>query len=183
MTAETSIGDADLFPGVDVQAELSIKAGSPLFDGNTLPPQMPAPSMAAPLQRAAVNRQHARRSYQSVNGRASSTSQFMSRPQPAAFAMQSPTNHPTPPSHASSPAAASSRSVTSMHQTGLPSPASAAPSHSSSQYQQSSALSTISTSSSRSAGTVIPGAHGYGFPNYPKQTEPLGKYPCPIRAH
>lgn len=174
-----------------MQAELSIKTGSPLFEGNNLPPQMPAPMMSAPLQRAAVSRQHARRSYQSVNGRASSASQYM--PRPTSFAM-SPTNQPTPPSHASSPAAASNRSVNSMHQTGLPSPASAAPSTSSqshpssAQYRHSSAMSTISTSSSRSGSTIMPqGArnnHAYGFPTqYPKAMEHLGKYPRLLRAH
>ncbi|KAF2150248.1 hypothetical protein K461DRAFT_329266 [Myriangium duriaei CBS 260.36] len=169
--------------GIDVQAELSNKTGSPLFDSNSIPPQMPAPMIPAPLQRTAVNRQHARRSYQTVNGRAAPSTQYM--PRPASFAGQSPIAQPTPPSHASSPTALSSRSAASVQQTGLPSPASAvtpqqttAPAHaSSSQYQQPS--SAMSTSSSRSGSTVVPpNARGnpstYGYsPQFQKQIEQL----------
>ncbi|PNS20081.1 hypothetical protein CAC42_5531 [Sphaceloma murrayae] len=66
--------------GIDVQAELQIKTGSPVFDASHLPPQMPAPMIPTPLQRTAVNRQQARRSYQSV-ARPPSVAQYMPRKQ------------------------------------------------------------------------------------------------------
>lgn len=165
--------------GIDVQAELSVKTGSPLFDANNSPSQMSAPMVPAPLQRAAVNRQHARRSYQgtTANGRTSSlATQYTSRPSP--FGTQSPTGQPTPASHVSSPTAMSNRSSVSTQQTGLPSPASVvisqAPSQASASahshasgtmppashagtapYHLSSTMSTISNASSKSGTTAV----------------------------
>ncbi|KAF4552175.1 Hypothetical protein D9617_11g010240 [Elsinoe fawcettii] len=107
---------------IDVQAELQVKTGSPVFDPSHLPTPMPAPLVPTPLQRSAVNRQQVRRSYQSVNTRPPAT-QYM--PRNPSVSMQSPTGQPTPSSHASSPTAMSNRSTASIQQGGIPSPASA----------------------------------------------------------
>lgn len=172
-----------------------MKTGSPLFDSPGLASQMPAPMIPAPLQRTAVNRQQARRSYQGVSGRMPTSAQMMSRP--SSFSTQSPSGQPTPPSHISSPTAMSNRSAASAQQGGIPSPASAVMSQGqsvagampgqgsnpssltgSSQYQPSSAMSTISTASSRSASTARGNqVYGYSAP-FQKQPETLGKYPC-----
>lgn len=75
--------------GIDVQAELRAKTGSP-----HLGPTHMAPNMAQPtVQRAIMNRHHqARRSNSSIAPKL----------EPGA-ALQSPQSRPTPPSHASSP--------------------------------------------------------------------------------
>lgn len=148
---------------------------------------MPAPMIPGPLQRTAVNRQHARRSYQSVNGRTAPGAQYM--PRPPSFPAQSPMAQPTPPSHASSPTAMSNRSTTSAQQTGLPSPASAVMTQPSSSQVAAPAQtgpsqypsSAMSTGSSRSGGTAVPaGTHTnptYGYSSqFQKQIEQLGKY-------
>lgn len=197
--------------GIDVQAELSVKTGSPLFDANNSPSQMSAPMVPAPLQRAAVNRQHARRSYQgtTANGRTSSlATQYTSRPSP--FGTQSPTGQPTPASHVSSPTAMSNRSSVSTQQTGLPSPASVvisqAPSQASASahshasgtmppashagtapYHLSSTMSTISNASSKSGTTAVqagvPSNSVFDYPpQFQKQMDQLGKYLRPLRV-
>ncbi|KAK4548569.1 hypothetical protein LTR36_009479 [Oleoguttula mirabilis] len=110
--------------GIDVQAELRIKTGSPVLpQGYTYPtanvPQVQAPQ--PPLQRAAVHRQQARRS----GGAA-----FLPKLAPGqgnpeiSFPTSSPQGHPTPSSHGSSPTNVPTRSPMAMHQGGMTPPAS-----------------------------------------------------------
>ncbi|PSK60271.1 AP-1-like transcription factor [Elsinoe australis] len=185
--------------GIDVQAELQVKTGSPIFDPSHLPPQMPAPMIPTPLQRTAVNRQQARRSYQA---RPQPATQYM--PRTASMSMHSPTGQPTPSSHASSPTAMSSRSTASIQQGSMPSPASAVltqgqiqspPGHpqsagarhahrplSSSHYPSSSGMSSTSNGSSRSMATGRQGhphlPQGYAYSTqFQKHIDELGKSP------
>ncbi|KAG8631439.1 hypothetical protein KVT40_000579 [Elsinoe batatas] len=175
--------------GIDVQAELQVKTGSPVFDPSHLPTPMPAPIIPTPLQRTAVNRQQARRSYQNVNARVQPATQYM--PRTSSMSMQSPTGQPTPSSHASSPTAMSNRSTASVQQGGISSPVSTVMAQGqvqlspvvqqqpatrpnrrpmSSQYTSSSAMSSASTGSSRSMNTARAG-HSHIPPGYayPKQ--------------
>ncbi|OQO03277.1 hypothetical protein B0A48_11533 [Cryoendolithus antarcticus] len=53
--------------GIDVQAELQMKTGTPAFPAGFMPPMSNiAPAPAPPLQRTALQRQHARRSGQAL---------------------------------------------------------------------------------------------------------------------
>lgn len=112
------------FPGIDVQAELQVKTGSPAMAPSHLPQHIPNPPVQPALQRAAVNRQHARRSLQGMPPRASSSGM----PQPIShensFSVRSP-QQPTPSSHASSPTAMSINSAGSVAQDVMTPPASA----------------------------------------------------------
>jgi len=106
--------------GIDVQAELQMKTGSPVLGpgflqtvgGLSQPPQ---------LQRTALQRQQARRSGQN----------FLPKLAPGqsgsdmGFSTNSPHAHPTPSSHASSPSQLSTRSPLTMHQGGMTPPISA----------------------------------------------------------
>lgn len=113
---------ADILVGIDVQAELQLKTGSPALGPAYMPPH-PAPgSMApAPLQRTALNRQHARRAGQPFAQRMAPGS---AAPSEASFSARSPQGHPTPSSHASSPTGISTQSPASMQQGGITPPAS-----------------------------------------------------------
>ncbi|KAF2722277.1 hypothetical protein K431DRAFT_58621 [Polychaeton citri CBS 116435] len=94
--------------GIDVQSELQMKTGSPTFGPNFMHPSAGVPQIQQPqpgLQRAAIQRQHARRSGQT----------FMNKD--ATVSVPSPQGQPTPSSHASSPTAMSShRSPVAMQQ-------------------------------------------------------------------
>ncbi|KAL1297112.1 hypothetical protein AAFC00_004692 [Neodothiora populina] len=107
--------------GIDVQAELQLKTGSPALAPAYMPPQ-PAPGhmVSAPLQRTALNRQHARRAGQPFTQRMAPGSAPQSE---ISFSARSPQGHPTPSSHASSPAALT-QSPASMQQGGMTPPAS-----------------------------------------------------------
>ncbi|KAM3415567.1 hypothetical protein BST61_g9088 [Cercospora zeina] len=105
--------------GIDVQAELQMKTGSPVLGpgfmhGATTLPQHP------PLQRTTLQRAQARRSGQN----------FLPKLAPGqanadmGFSTTSPLAHPTPSSHASSPSQLSTRSP-ALQQGGMTSPASA----------------------------------------------------------
>lgn len=95
--------------GIDVQAELQMKTGSPTFPPGFMQQVTGVPQMQSaqpPLQRAAIQRQHARRSGQALTpklqpGQASSDMSFPNT---------SPQAVPTPSSHVSSPSNLSTRS-------------------------------------------------------------------------
>ncbi|RMX72540.1 hypothetical protein D0869_14515 [Hortaea werneckii] len=111
--------------GIDVQAELQLKTGSALLPPpGYLPPGMnPPPSQPAqpPLQRTAVERQHARRS----GGPTFLPKLAPGQPsQDGGYQNTSPQGHPTPSSHASSPTNVSTRSPMAMHQGGMTPPTS-----------------------------------------------------------
>lgn len=93
--------------GIDVQAELQVKTGSPAL-GPSYHPTTAAPS---PLQRTAMNRQHARRSGQVMAPRALQGS-VLAHPahNEVTFSARSPPGGPTPSSHTSSPSAFSVKS-------------------------------------------------------------------------
>ncbi|KAK3067062.1 hypothetical protein LTR53_016282 [Teratosphaeriaceae sp. CCFEE 6253] len=111
--------------GIDVQAELQMKTGSPILGpgfmlpGMTLP--QPRPSASAPLQRAAVHQQHARRSGSSFLPKLA-PGQATADP---SFPQASPGGHPTPSSHSSSPTNVPTRSPSTMHQGGATPPTAA----------------------------------------------------------
>lgn len=106
-----------------MQAELQLKTGSPALGPTYMPPH-PAPGsmVSAPLQRTAMNRQHARRAGQPFTQRMAPGSATQSE---MSFSARSPQGHPTPSSHASSPTAISTQSPASMQPGGMTPPASA----------------------------------------------------------
>jgi len=71
--------------------------------------------VSAPLQRTAMNRQHARRAGQPFTQRIGTGPTAQSE---MSFSARSPQGHPTPSSHASSPTAISMQSPASMQQGG-----------------------------------------------------------------
>lgn len=97
--------------GIDVQAELQIKAGSPTFPASMMPSTTSHPQPArAPLQRTAMQRHHARRSASII------TSGIEGPTMPAhEMSAQSPQASHTPASHISSPSTVSTRSPTALH--------------------------------------------------------------------
>jgi hypothetical protein len=113
--------------GIDVQAELQAKTGSPNF-GPHQAPQPPPPQppgsvpqgpTRSPMQRAIMNRHHQARSSMSnmtpkLEGRPISGDGMMANP--------SPRLQPTPGSQLSSPAIASTRSPNFLPQNGMTSP-------------------------------------------------------------
>ncbi|KAK1080456.1 hypothetical protein LTR33_005527 [Friedmanniomyces endolithicus] len=113
--------------GIDVQAELQMKTGSPILPGymppgSTNQPQQSRPPTQAPLQRAAVQQHHARRSGGSSFLPKLAPGQSTADP---SFPQTSPGGHPTPSSHASSPANVPTRSPSLVHQGGITPPTSA----------------------------------------------------------
>lgn len=109
--------------GIDVQAELQLKAGHPTFTSpiiHGLAGQSMQASRAQ-LQRAAVQRHHARRSASTI---ASSYVAQQGTPAGTQTAMVSPQAAPTPSSHISSPSDPSTGSPSVMQSaSGMPSPA------------------------------------------------------------
>nr|POE88136.1 hypothetical protein CFP56_11365 [Quercus suber] len=109
--------------GIDVQAELQVKTGSPVLSAGFSRPgtaNSHTQSPLVPLQRTAVKRQHARWS---------SGPQFLPKLAPgstnqdsASHPTSSPQGHPTPSSHASSPNNVQTRSPLAMHQGGMTPP-------------------------------------------------------------
>ncbi|KAK4507573.1 hypothetical protein PRZ48_001308 [Zasmidium cellare] len=106
--------------GIDVQAELQMKTGSPVLGPGFMHPATTAPQPPQ-LQRAALQRQQARRSGQNFLPKLApgQSGQDMN------FTAGSPHAHPTPSSHASSPTQMSTRSPMTMHQGGMTPPTSA----------------------------------------------------------
>ncbi|THW89447.1 hypothetical protein D6D12_01280 [Aureobasidium pullulans] len=107
--------------GIDVQAELQMKTGSPALGHTYIPHHAPAPMAAAPLQRTALNRQHARRSGQVYPPRVGPGAGAQSD---LSFSARSPQGHPTPSSHASSPTALSTQSPAALQPGAMTPPAS-----------------------------------------------------------
>ncbi|KAK5135431.1 hypothetical protein LTR08_005219 [Meristemomyces frigidus] len=111
--------------GIDVQAELRIKTGSPVLPPGYVHqaanvPQSHAPQ--PPLQRAAVRRQHARRS----GGQVLLPQLAPGQPDlDTGFLNTSPQGHPTPSSHSSSPTNVSNQSPMTVQQGGMTPPTSA----------------------------------------------------------
>ncbi|EMD01137.1 hypothetical protein BAUCODRAFT_62407 [Baudoinia panamericana UAMH 10762] len=110
--------------GIDVQAELQLKTGSPILEHGFAPPRAnPPPTQVPlpPLQRTAVQRQHARKS----GGQT-----FLPKLAPGhlnaetTFTQPSPQGHPTPLSHSPSPSSLTSRSPLTYHQGGITPPTS-----------------------------------------------------------
>ncbi|KAK6441941.1 hypothetical protein LTR95_001829 [Oleoguttula sp. CCFEE 5521] len=92
--------------GIDVQAELQVKTGTPAFPSGFMPPMSNiAPAPAPPLQRTALQRQHARRSGQALTPKL---------PIGPAHQTTSPHAVPTPSSHVSSPSTMSTRSPVAL---------------------------------------------------------------------
>lgn len=106
--------------GIDVQAELSMKTGSPTFPPGFMQ-HIPIQPTQPPLQRTAVQRHHARRSGQAITPK---LQPGQSQPE-MTFHNTSPQAVPTPSSHVSSPNTVSTRSPVAMHQGGMTPPTSA----------------------------------------------------------
>lgn len=102
-----------------------MKTGSPIFPpGFVPPPQAGVPQIQPPqppLQRATVNRQHARRSGQAITPKLP----LGQNPTDMGFPHKSPQTAPTPSSHASSPTTLSTRSPNALQQGGMTPPTSA----------------------------------------------------------
>lgn len=96
--------------GIDVQTELQMKSGSPAFPPGFMQQLTGMPQMQSsqpPLQRAAIQRQHARRSGQALTPK---LPHGQSHPD-MGFTSTSPQAGPTPSSHVSSPSNLSTRSL------------------------------------------------------------------------
>lgn len=96
--------------GIDVQAELRAKTGSPNLGPTHMPQNMVQPP---PIQRALLNRHHARRSNSSIAPKLEPGVTSGPLPPPlqsphAHSTAASPKNRPTPPSHSASPTATTS---------------------------------------------------------------------------
>ncbi|EME88123.1 uncharacterized protein MYCFIDRAFT_184912 [Pseudocercospora fijiensis CIRAD86] len=104
--------------GIDVQAELQMKTGSPVLGPGFMHPAATMPPQP-PLQRTALQRQQARRSGQNFLPKLAP-----GQSNPDMGFTTSPHAHPTPSSHASSPSQLSTRSL-ALQQGGMTSPASA----------------------------------------------------------
>ncbi|KAK8211583.1 hypothetical protein M8818_003238 [Zalaria obscura] len=109
--------------GIDVQAELQAKTGSPALGPAYMPPHVRPPMGQTPLQRTAMSQQHARRAGQPPFGQAMGPG--MGRPLDGSFSARSPQGHPTPSSHASSPNAMSTHTPPSIPQGQMTPPTSA----------------------------------------------------------
>ena len=98
-----------------------MKTGSPALGHSYIPHHAPASMAPAPLQRTALNRQHARRAGQVFPPRIGPGS--AAQPDLSCSA-RSPQGHPTPSSHASSPTAMSTQSPASLQPGAMTPPAS-----------------------------------------------------------
>lgn len=102
-----------------------MKASSPMFNHAHMTPPMSAPLLSATLQRSALSRPNARRSYQSVVGKGPFAADHLPRTS-SSFSTQTPSVQAPTSSHVSSPAAMSNRSSVSAHPGNISSPASVA---------------------------------------------------------
>lgn len=98
-----------------------MKTGSPALGHSYIPHHAPSSMAAAPLQRTALNRQHARRSGQVYPPRIGPGA--AAQPD-LSFSARSPQGHPTPSSHASSPTALSTQSPAALQPGAMTPPAS-----------------------------------------------------------
>jgi hypothetical protein len=113
----------DNLPGIDVQTELQMKTGSPAFPAGFMQQLTGMPQMQSsqpPLQRAAIQRQHARRSAQALTPKLAPGHSHGD----LGFNATSPQAGPTPSSHVSSPSNLSTRSPIAMQTGGMTPPAS-----------------------------------------------------------
>lgn len=181
---------SDSHVGIDVQAELQHKTGSPALGPTYIPPQpAPGPLMQAPLQRTALNRQHARRAGQPFAPRMAPGSAAQSE---MSFPARSPQGHPTPSSHASSPAAMSTQSPASMQPGGLTPPGSAMHSQSFAAQQQARSRYAMQHPSQRQA-PAVQYANSTGMSNLSVSSAadnnggapaaPSAYYPSPFQKH
>ncbi|KAH6654551.1 hypothetical protein BKA67DRAFT_517131 [Truncatella angustata] len=87
--------------GIDVQAELQAKTGSPNLGPTHMPQNMVQPP---PIQRAIMNRHHhSRRSASSIAPKLEPGANSLAQPMHGMQNVASPTSRPTPPSHTASP--------------------------------------------------------------------------------
>ncbi|KAK6221510.1 hypothetical protein LQW54_001282 [Pestalotiopsis sp. IQ-011] len=86
--------------GIDVQAELQAKTGSPNLGPTHMPQNMVQPP---PIQRAILNRHHSRRSASSIAPKLEPGAGSLPQPMHGMQNVASPSSRPTPPSHAASP--------------------------------------------------------------------------------
>jgi hypothetical protein len=113
----------DGLSGIDVQTELQMKSGSPAFPPGfmqQLTGMSQMQSSQPPLQRAAIQRQHARRSGQALTPKLAPGHSHGD----LGFNSTSPQAGPTPSSHVSSPSNLSTRSPIAMQTGGMTPPAS-----------------------------------------------------------
>ncbi|KAF3016494.1 hypothetical protein G7054_g7749 [Neopestalotiopsis clavispora] len=89
--------------GIDVQAELQAKTGSPSLGPTHMPQNMVQPP---PIQRAILNRHHSRRSASSIAPKLEPGQGSLPQPMHGMQSVASPASRPTPPSHAASPTSA-----------------------------------------------------------------------------
>lgn len=89
--------------GIDVQAELQAKTGSPNLGPTHMPQNMVQPP---PIQRAILNRHHSRRSASSIAPKLEPGAGSLPQPMHGMQNVASPSSRPTPPSHAASPTGA-----------------------------------------------------------------------------
>ncbi|KAK4950791.1 hypothetical protein LTR10_010784 [Elasticomyces elasticus] len=191
--------------GIDVQAELQVKTGSPILGPGFMPPGSslphPRPNVQTPLQRAAVQQQHARRSGGAGFLPKLAPGQSTGDPN---FAQASPGGHPTPSSHSSSPTNVQTRSPSMMHQGGMTPPVAAALAQSQAQQYQAYSRSSLpqptpsfyqqqrppppshyqgstSTVSSQSANLNPPLGVGRGMTSGPSSASTY--YPSPFQKH
>ncbi|KAK4985255.1 hypothetical protein LTR66_008234 [Elasticomyces elasticus] len=124
--------------GIDIQAELHAKGGSPASRPTVLPPPASGSLTQPPMQRTVVSRQHqARRSGQGFGPKLAAGPIVTQGHADVSHATLSPQGQPTPSSHASSPASFHRRSPTSVPQDGMTPPASAILAQHQQQYHRS----------------------------------------------
>ncbi|KAI9702224.1 MAG: hypothetical protein M1820_006307 [Bogoriella megaspora] len=120
--------------GIDVQAELRTKTGSPNLGPTHMPPAAPGPPQP-PVQRALLNRQnHARRP---ITGLAPKLERPQIHPHAEVGGISNSPQQPTPSSHASSPSGGSIRSPITLPSGGVHSPTSIHVAQQQGQHQQS----------------------------------------------
>lgn len=176
--------------GIDVQTELQMKSGSPAFPPGfmqQLTGMSQMQSSQPPLQRAALQRQHARRSGQALTPKLAPGHSHGD----LGFNSTSPQAGPTPSSHVSSPSNLSTRSPIAMQTGGMTPPASGVHAQSQGQHtshfprSQQSSLNPVmyqpqqQTSHLQRAqrpGQFQSGGHG-GLPKPPNNSQSNGPHP------
>lgn len=175
--------------GIDVQTELQMKSGSPAFPPGfmqQLTGMSQMQSSQPPLQRAAIQRQHARRSGQALTPKLAPGHSHGD----LGFNSTSPQAGPTPSSHVSSPSNLSTRSPIAMQTGGMTPPASGV--HAQSQGQHTSHFPRSQQSSLNPVMYQPPqqGSHlqraqrpgqfqagGHGLPKPPNNSQSNGPHP------
>lgn len=169
--------------GIDVQAELQMKAGSPALGHSYIPHHAPPPMSAAPLQRTALNRQHARRSGQVYPPRIGPGAVAQSD---LSFSARSPQGHPTPSSHASSPTALSTQSPAALQPGAMTPPASVITGQQQYGVGQPPRSRYVMQHPPQHRGPTFPGSNGVSSITEPTNGVPGGAsafYPSPFQKH